>query len=359
MAGLLDVETAAKLAGVKVLIVGGTIFLGPRLAEAAMARGHEVATFSRGRHTDNVHPQVEALIGDRNGDVTALGGRTWDAVIDTCGYVPRSIHRVLDAVDADRLAHYTFVSSISAYAEFPPGGCDERQPVATITPRQLAEAEEIVTGARANARTYGEMYGALKALCEQAAEQRMPGRVLNVRPGLIVGAHDYSDRFTYWVRRVSRGGEVLAPGRRDRRVRVIDVRDLAEWIVRMMEGRTSGVFNATGAEDGLTFESMLDTCRTVLRSDARCTWVDDRYLLEQGVQPWGELPLWIPEPDNGIFEVRNDKAVAKGLTFRPLDDTVKNTLEWDAARRQDTPMKAGLSDERERELLTHAPHPAH
>ena len=343
----------------KILIVGGTIFLGPRLVEAALERGHHVSTFSRGRHTMGAHPQVEALIGDRNGDTTALHERTWDAVIDTCGYVPSSIHRLFDAIDSGRLGHYTFVSSVSVYEDFPAAGCDEKQPVATITRQQLAEAEETATGVRANARTYGNKYGALKALCEQAAEQRMPGRVLNVRPGLIVGAHDYSDRFTYWVRRVAAGGEVLAPGKRERRVRVIDARDLADWIVRMIEARTTGVFNATGAEDGLTFGSMLETCRAVSESDARFIWVDEKDLLDEGVQPWSELPLWIPAAANGIFEVRNDKAITNGLTFRSLADTVRNTLDWDMSRDRDGGMKAGLSREREQELLTHAAHSSH
>jgi 2'-hydroxyisoflavone reductase len=352
-------STAAKIAGVKVLIIGGTIFLGPRLVEAALQRGHHVTTFSRGRHAGNVHAGVEVLKGDRNVDVSALRGRTWDAVIDTCGYVPGSIDRILDAVDYENLPHYTFVSSVSVYADFPVGGCDERHPVATITPEQLREAEEMTTGARASARTYGEMYGALKALCEQAAEHRMPGRVLNVRPGLIVGAHDYTDRFTYWVRRTAHGGTILAPGRPRRRVRVIDARDLAEWIVRVVDARAAGIFNATGAEDGLTFGAMLDAGRSVSASDARITWVDEQYLLDKGVQPWSELPLWMPEEHNGIFEVRNDRAIAHGLTFRPLSDTVRDTLAWDTARRQDEPLKAGLSRERERELLTHAPHPAH
>lgn len=191
----------------RILIVGGTIFLGRRLVEAALARDHRVTTFTRGRHPGPAElPRVETLSGDRDGDVTALKGRHWDAVIDTCGYVPGGVRRVMDALDRDRVAHYTFVSSVSAYAEFPPAGFDEGAPVATITADQLNDAEQIATGARATARTYGERYGALKALCEQAAERGMPGRVLNVRPGLIVGAHDYSDRFTYWVRRVAEGG---------------------------------------------------------------------------------------------------------------------------------------------------------
>lgn len=343
----------------KILIVGGGIFLGRRLVETALARGHQVTVFNRGRHNDNVPAGVEMLTGDRNSDVSALRGRSWESVIDTCGYVPGSVRRVVDALDRDRIAHYTFVSSASVYADFAPAGSDENESLATITAEQLTEAEEIATGVRPTARTYGEMYGALKALCEQTAEQMMPGRVFNVRPGLIVGAYDYSDRFTYWVRRVAQGGDVLAPGRPARRVRVIDARDLADWIVRMAEARTSGIFNATGAEDGLTFGTMLDVCRTVSASDARVTWLDENVVLQNGVQPWSDLPLWIPEADNGIFEVRNDKAIAHGLAFRPLSDTVRDTLEWDRARPQSEPMQAGLTREREQLLLSHASHSAH
>lgn len=359
MARLLAHQTAAKIADVKILIVGGTIFLGRRVVEAAVARGHQVTTFTRGRHKDGMHPDVESLTGDRHGDVSSLRGRSWDAVVDTSGYVPGAVRRVLDALDCSRIEHYTFVSSVSVYPAYPLAGSDESAPVATITPEQLAAAEEMATGARPSARTYGEMYGALKALCEQAVEERMPGKAFNVRPGLIVGPYDYSDRFTYWVRRTARGGHVLAPGRPDRRVRVIDARDLAEWMIRMAESRLTGVWNATGAEDGLTFGRMLGTCRTVSGSDAQFSWTDEKYLLDRHVQPWSDLPLWIPAEDNGIFEVRNDKAIAAGLTFRPLDDTVRDTLRWDSARLRDEAMKAGISADREQELLTHAPHPAH
>ena len=341
------------------LIIGGTLFLGRRLVEAALARGHHVTTFTRGRHNPGIHADVEALKGDRNSEVSALNGRLWDAVIDTCGYVPVGVTRVIDATGRERLPHYTFISSVSAYAEHPRTGGDEHTPLATLTADQLKEAEEMATGARATARTYGELYGALKAACERAAEERMPGRVLHVRPGLIVGPYDYSDRFTYWVRRVAGGGDLLAPGLPERRVRVIDARDLAEWIVRMAEDQTPGVFNATGAEDGLTFGRMLDVCRTVSGSDARFRWMNDADLLDRGVQPWSELPLWIPDAANGIFEVRNDKAIAKGLTFRPLETTVRDTLEWDRHRPMDETMKAGLPREREWALLNDAPYPAH
>ena len=342
-----------------VLIIGGTIFLGRHLVDAAMERGHDVSTFNRGRHTAGDNPAVERLTGDRDGDVAALRGRCWDAVIDTCGYVPGSVRRVMAVLDRERTRHYTFVSSVSVYSTFAPAGVDEGGGVETITAEQLSDAERAATGERATARTYGAMYGALKALCEDAAEHAMPGRVLHVRPGLIVGAYDYSDRFTYWARRVADGGDVLAPGRPDRRVRVIDVRDLATWMISMAERRRAGVFNATGAEDGLTMGTLLETCRTVGRSVAKLVWTDEAFLLDQGVSPWSELPLWLPAAHNGIFEVRNDRAMAAGLTFRPLSDTVASTLAWDRTRPRNEPLRAGLSPERERQLLAHATHSAH
>ena len=228
---------------------------------------------------------------------------------------------------------------------------DENAPVKTITPEQVNEAEKIDTGERATAVTYGKMYGALKALCEQAAEAAMPGRVLNVRAGLLVGSYDYSDRFTYWVHRVAQGGEVLAPGQPGRRVRVIDARDLAEWIIRMTEMRQTGIYNATGAEDGLTMGRLLEECRTVSGSAATFIWASEKFLLDQKVEAWSEMPLWIPEEYNGIFLVNNDKAITAGLTFRPLSDTIKDTLTWDATRSSNIERRAGLKPVRERELL--------
>ncbi len=334
----------------KILIIGGTIFLGHHLIEAAVARGHEVTIFNRGQHNPDSHPEIEKLRGDRNHDLTALHGRRWDAVIDTCGYVPGVVRKSAELL-SDAAQHYTFISSCSVYANFDLAGTDESAPVSAITQEQLSEAEKIDTGERATALTYGEVYGALKALCEQAAEKAMPGRVLNVRAGLIAGSYDYSDRFTYWVHRVAQGGEVLAPGRPRRRVRIIDARDLAEWIIRMAEKRQSGTYNATGAEDGLTMERLLKECRRLSGSDATFIWASEKFLIEQGVGAWGEMPLWIPEGYNGIFLVNNDKAISAGLTFRPLSDTIKNTLAWDATRNSDIEWRAGLRPERERELL--------
>jgi len=334
----------------KTLILGGTVFLGRHLIEAALARGHEVTIFNRGQHGPDLYPDIEKLRGDRSNVLSALRGRRWDAVIDTCGYVP-GVVRQSAALLADAVEHYTFISSCSVYANFDLAGTDERSPVSTITTEQLNDAEKIETGERATAITYGEMYGALKALCEQAAEEAMPGRVLSVRAGLIVGSHDYSDRFTYWVHRVAEGGEVLAPGRPGRRVRVIDALDLAEWIIRMAEKRQSGIYNATGAEDGLTFARLLEECRRVSGSDATFIWVSEEFLIEHGVKAWGEMPLWIPEEYNGIFLVNNDRAVAAGLTFRPLSETIKDTLCWDATRPSEREWRAGLKPDRERELI--------
>src|SRR5437762_9042684 len=201
----------------RILILGGTIFLGRHLIEAALASGHEVTIINRGRHPQNSHPEIETLLGDRSGDLAALHGRRWDAVIDTCGYVPGVVRKSAELL-ANAVEHYTFISSISVYAKFDLDGTDENAPVKEITPEQLHESEKIDTGERATALTYRAMYGALKALCERAADEAMPGRVLNIRAGLIVGPYDYSDRFTYWVHRVAQGGEVLAPGRTARRV---------------------------------------------------------------------------------------------------------------------------------------------
>ena len=333
----------------KILIIGGTIFLGRHLIEAALERGHEVSMFNRGMHNPELFPQVEKLRGNRAEDLSALQGKTWDAAFDTCGYVPSVVRKSVEAL-RDSVEHYTFVSSCSVYGDFDPNGSDESFPVAQITPEQVAEAEKLDTGKRAKAVSYGAAYGGLKALCEQAAEELMLGRVLNVRAGLIVGKYDSVERFTYWTKRVSEGGTILAPGKPNRRVRVINARDLADWIVRMAENRKAGIYNATGAEDGLTMEKMLTEMRDASASDAEFVWASDDFLDEQKVEAWTEMPLWIPEQYNGIFEVKNDKAINDGLKFRPLSETIKETLDWIRVR-GDEPLKVGMEPEREKELL--------
>jgi nucleoside-diphosphate-sugar epimerase len=333
---------------VKLLILGGTVFLGRHLVEAALARGHEVTLFNRGQHNPDLYPRLERLRGDRDGNLTALAGHRWDAVIDPSGYVPRLVRASAELL-AGAVEHYTFISSISVYPQFPTAGMDEDAPTGTLDDESVETVD-------------GDTYGPLKALCERAAEAAMPGRVFSVRAGLIVGPHDPTDRFTYWPVRVARGGNVLAPGHPDRQVQVIDARDLAEWTVRMAESRGTGVFNVTGPNYPLTMGRLLEQCQAVSGSDGRFVWVDDRFLLEHEAGPWMELPLWIPEdrPEMaGFMSVSVDRALAAGLTFRPLSDTIRATLDWHATRppAPDTDASglgvrgAGMKPERETELL--------
>ncbi len=340
----------------KILILGGTVFLGRHLIDAALARGHEVTIFNRGQRNAEIPAQVEWLKGDRAGDLEALRGRRWETVIDTSGYVPHIVRESAGLL-ADAVEHYTFVSTCSVYRDTKVPGVDENYPTGKITGETLREVENIKpVGSDIVARQYGEWYGPLKALCEEAAEEMMPGRVFNVRAGLIVGPFDYSDRFTYWPRRVAQGGEVLAPGNPDRQVQFIDARDLAEWIVRMSEARRAGTYNATGPDYVLTMRRMLEECRSAIGSDAEFVWADDKFLLDAGLTPWTEVPLWIPqeeEDDTNLYfmGISNAKAVRDGLTFRPLMETVRATLDWDATRPPDTDHLAGIAREREREVL--------
>lgn len=323
----------------KLLVLGGTVFLGRHIVAAALAHRHEVTLFNRGQHNPNLFPEVEKLRGNRAGDLEALRGRRWDAVIDTCGYVPRIVRASAELL-ARSVEHYTFISSISVYADFSVPGLNENAPVGKLQD----EAVEEITG---------ETYGPLKALCEQAVENAMPGRALIIRPGLIVGPHDPTDRFTYWPYRVAQGGEVLAPGRPDHPVQIIDVRDLAEWIVRMVEARRTGTYNATGPDYALTMGQLLETCKSVSQSDATFTWVDEKFLLDAGVQPWIAVPLWVPDTEEhrGFSAVNCTKAISDGLIFRPLAETIQDTLAWITTRSSDTPWRAGLQRKREKELL--------
>lgn len=325
----------------KLLLLGGTVFLGRQLVEVALARGHSVTVFNRGRTNPELFPEAEKLRGDRSsGDLAALTGRNWDAVLDTSGYVPRVVGASAERL-AERVAHYTFISTESVYADFRTPGLNESYPVG-----QLAdESTEEVTG---------ETYGPLKALCERAVEAALPGRSLIVRPGLIVGPHDPTDRFTYWPARAARGGEVLAPGRSASPVQFIDVRDLAAWAINLVEKHETGIFNADGPPH--TLGELLETSRVASGSDARLTWVNEEFLAQHNVAPWSELPLWVPESDPdlaGFASISIEKALRAGLTHRPLADTVRDTLAWAATRPADHHWRAGLTPEREAELLEH------
>ncbi len=325
---------------VKLLILGGTVFLGRHLVDAALSAGHEVTLYNRGQHNPELFPEVEKLRGDRAVDLSALEDRRWDAAIDTSGYVPRVVRKSAELL-ADKVEHYTFISSISVYADLSKPDIDESAPVGVLEDPTVEEVN-------------GETYGPLKVLCEQAVEAAMPGRALTIRPGLIVGPHDPTDRFTYWVERVAEGGDVLAPGRPERRVEFIDVRDLAEWTVKMAEQGRSGTFNATGPNYPLAMGRFVDECVAVSGSGARLVWIDEPFLIERGVAPWSELPLWIPEDDGehaNLLSVDCRKAFIAGLTFRPLADTIRDTLSWASSLPRDRQRRAGLPREREQELL--------
>jgi len=321
------------------LILGGTIFLGRHLVESALRRGHTVTLFNRGQHNPELFPQLEKLRGDRANasDLQAISARQWDAVIDTCGFIPRIVHLSALAL-AGTAAHYTFISSISAYAEPPAPGMDENAPLARLEDETV---EEITA----------QTYGGLKALCEAAVESSLPGQALIIRPGLIVGPHDPSDRFTSWPRRLQRGGEILAPGLPDAAVQIIDARDLADWTITMLEQHGTGVYNATGPASPLSMHSLLETCHQAVGSESSLTWVSDEFLLAQGVTPFTELPLWLPPEAAAMQQVSIAKALAAGLTLRPLAATITDTLAWDMTRPADTPRKNGLSAEREAALL--------
>lgn len=321
----------------RLLIIGGTVFVGRHLVARALARGHEVTLFNRGQHNPDLFPTVEKLRGNRDGELGVLAGRQWDAVIDTCGYVPRLVRDSATAL-ANQIEHYTFISTISVYPDYSQAGLDETAAVGVLGD---PTTEEVT----------GESYGPLKALCEQAAEIAMPGRVLTIRPGLIVGPNDPTDRFTYWPARVARGGEVLAPGEPSQQVQFIDVRDLAAWTIAMVEANTTGVYNATGPDYRLTMQRLLEECNTVAGNHANFTWVNEAFLQEQGVGAFVEMPLWVPAAMAGLEQVNCQKAIATGLTFRPLATTIQDTLAWHTTRDPAHPWRAGITPEREAQLL--------
>ncbi len=317
----------------KLLVLGGTKFLGRAAVEAALARGHEVTLFNRGETSPELFPEAEKLRGDRGHDLSALEGRTWDAVIDPSGYVPHVVRSAAEAL-ADATGHYLFISSVSVYGDF-------------SEPRNEDSPLEELAGDKPVDRLLDDYsnYGALKVLCERAVEETIPDRHALVRPGLIVGPHDPTGRFTYWPHRIARGGEVLVPGPPEQTVQFVDVRDLGGWLIDLSEQKTGGRFNAIN--EGISWQTLAETCRDVAGSDARFTFVDGEYLLEQEVGEWMELPLWLQDPEAvGMHKTDVSRALEAGLTFRPLTETVRGTL--DEAVTTDN---AGMAAEREAEIL--------
>ena len=319
----------------RLLVLGGTKFLGRAAVETALERGHEVTLFNRGETNPELFPEAEKLRGDRTKDLDVLGGREWDAAIDTAGYVPAVVRASAEALN-DAVAHYLFVSSISVYASHASAN-DEESPVAELGDLP----EDALTEDYSN-------YGPLKALCEATVAETFGERHATVRPGLIVGAHDPTGRFTYWPHRVARGGEVLAPAPAEGAVQFVDVRDLGRFLIDLSERRTSGTFNAT--HPGTTWRQLLETCRETGAGDATFTWVPGELLAQHEVGEWMELPLWIHDPEwAGMHQADVSRAVAAGLTFRPLEETVRDTLEL-----AETVEGVGLTPEREAELLAAA-----
>jgi len=330
----------------KILVMGGTSFVGPAFAEMALARGHELTFFNRGRTNSHLFPGVERVTGDRTvaEDVEQLRGREFDVVLDNSCYFPRVIDLVTDIVK-DTVKQYVVISTISVYSGYDLTGMTEDAELATL---EDPTTEEVT----------GETYGGLKVLCEQAAQRALPDRTTVIRPGLIVGPMDRTDRFTYWPVRVSRGGEVLAPGEPDQDIQFIDVRDLMSFTLKCIEERQLGVFHCTAKAGSITTGGMLEQSRKISGSDATFTWVDADFLEQQEVAAWSEMPCWIPPEGEyaGFGSVDVSRAMAAGLSFRPLSDTIHDTLEWWKVQPENpegprTELRAGIDPEKEAKVL--------
>lgn len=321
----------------RTLILGGTVFLGRHFIDSARARGWPLTLFNRGQSNPDLYQDLEQLRGNRDPQIppglAPLAERSWDLIVDPSGYVPRLVEASLAALASS--AYYCFISTISVYSDFATPGQDESAPLDTV--------EDPTTEEWA-----GPAYGPLKVLCEDAVRAARPDSHLNVRAGLIIGPHDPTERYTYWVRRVARGGEVLAPVGPDFPVQAIHAGDIAEWSLDMAAAGRSGTFNVTSAVYPLG--ELLETAREVSGSDARFTYVSEEFLQEQEVGAWMELPLWLPTAMNGLMQTSVAAAQAQGLRTRPLAQTIRETLAWT----RETPPVAddvGLTPEREAALL--------
>jgi 2'-hydroxyisoflavone reductase len=322
----------------KLLLIGGTGFLSSHIAEIALQRGHTITIFHRGTTNAERFPEVEKILGDRATDIELLQGRQWDAVIDICGYIPRIVRASAELL-VKQVKQYVFISTLNVYGEVQTEGLDETYPLATIDDPTTEERTP-------------ELYGPLKALCEEVVQQVFAERALIIRPGLIVGPRDASERFTYWPHRLARGGEVLAPDNKEQPAQFIDVRDLATWTLSMVENQQSGIYNADGLAYQFTLQQVLERCRVICNKEAIFTWVSEAFLEEHDVKPWMELPLWILSAwGTAMCTVNVNKAVQAGLTFRSLDDTIRDTLAWDQTRPPEQPRGQTLTPEREAELL--------
>src|SRR5213082_1539887 len=330
----------------RILILGGTGFTGPCQVRYALSRGHKVTTFNCGKtHPGELPNEVEQVIGDRNGQLDALKDRQWDVAIDNPTTLPAWVRDAAQILKGN-VERYVFISTISVYADTGQG-VDETAPLAKYDgPDPYKETIEAV-----KASGY-KTYGPLKALSEKEAEKWCPGKTLIIRPGLIVGPRDETDRFTYWPVRIDRGGEVLAPGTSSDPVQFIDARDLAEWTIRMVENRETGIYNATGPAKKLGIGEMLSGIKEANKSNASFTWVNADFLEQQKVAPWSDLPVWAGD-ELGMSHTNISRALAEGLTFRSLADTARDSLAWFKAQKSErqAKLRAGLTPEREAEVL--------
>ena len=338
--------SAPKAAARKLLILGGTGFIGPNMVRYAVARGHEVTILTRGRSQTKVEG-AEHLIADREGDLSVLSKRHWDVVLDNNARDYRWVARSTQALK-DSAGQYLFVSSISAYRTDDMGYSLANRVLAKPIIDENAERFTAPAGWKDGDEA---PYGLSKAIAENLVHAAFPGRATVVRPGLIVGPTDPTDRFTYWPVRIDEGGEVLAPGNPNHSTQVIDQRDLTEWIVRLAETGTLGNFNATGPAGRLSMAEMLYGCRAVTAAPVEFTWVSEDFLAEQKVAVWSDLPAWTP--GDPLMFVNVKRAVDAGLTFRPFAVTALDTIVWDKARPAADRAKrgAGMTRARETELL--------
>ena len=349
--------TVEKMAGVapaprplRILILGGTGFTGPHQVRYALARGHKLTLFNRGRRPKEWPGEVEELAGDRNtGDLKALEGREWDVCIDNPTTLPNWVRDAGQVLEG-KVSQFVFISTVSVYATEEKAWADESAPTA-----EYKGADAMVETMDAVRKSNFELYGPLKAYSEREAEKWFPGKTTVIRPGLIVGPGDETDRFTYWPVRLDRGGDVLAPGDGSDAVQVIDARDLAEWTIRMVESRTYGTFNAVGPGYELPMVEMLHGIKAATTAGAKLHWVPSPFLEEQKVSAWSDMPVWVPGSGEtaGFGKRSNRRAVDAGLTFRSLARTALDTLDWWRAlptdRRQQ--LRSGIAAEREKEVL--------
>ncbi len=321
-----------------VLILGGNSFLGPHLTNELLNNGHKVTHFNRGNECYCSFPEVEKLKGNRDGNLNALEGRKWDAVIDTSGYLPRIVEASSKILSKES-DHYTFISTISVYESFNERNIDENFALAKLDNNEDEKITDVT-------------YGPLKARCEKVVKDYFPDNSLIIRPGLIVGPYDTTDRFTYWVRRIAEAGKVIIPDNPKQKLQIIDVRDLSKWIVKMIEEKAIGTYNATGPKEDLTFEKFVLECSKFAKKKLDLIWIDEKHMIDMYVDNWNKFPLCLSSKSNnlGIFSINSKKAQDKGLSYRSLSETILDTLNWDD-KRIDRKIKTGLSNKEEEILI--------